>query len=430
MKRFSKLFLASIVTMVAVETLSARDVDNHWYIGFGGGIHESQLMYSNLDKDYFPKNEWNLSGVFSVFAEFDFGKNNMFAVRPQLSFLTRGGRLSQIGKDYYDGYFADPSQPSKLLNDVRYTLKAQCFDVRLPLIWQMGKAGWKFRPYIYVAPIFSVVNNGYVSACNLYENGAFDGYRFKVSDANMASCMFSGAVGIGCKYTFDISGNPFFIGLEAGYEHTFTNTYGSKEKKGEADVISFFPNVKNTEGARRLQGVEVQMTLGIPLSVFQKKKAVPRVIETVYEPVVIEQEEEVVMSEPECYSLDEMINLINAGRNVDGKKICAIDEINFDFAKSDVHKSSYNYLNKLADFIKRTNSNVIVNGHTDNVGTPEFNLELSRKRAVAVRDYLIKRGVDKTKVTYRYYGMTRPLTDNETEDGRKMNRRVEFEISK
>ena len=55
-------------------------------------------------------------------------------------------------------------------------------------------------------------------------------------------------------------------------------------------------------------------------------------------------------------------------------------------------------------------------------------MKLSKDRAKAVYDYLVGHGVKKSSLSYSYYGMTRPLDTNETEEGRKMNRRVEFEI--
>ena len=56
-------------------------------------------------------------------------------------------------------------------------------------------------------------------------------------------------------------------------------------------------------------------------------------------------------------------------------------------------------------------------------------MELSKKRAEAVHDYLTGKGVDAERLTYEYYGMTRPIAPNVTEEGRLMNRRVEFEIT-
>ncbi len=55
-------------------------------------------------------------------------------------------------------------------------------------------------------------------------------------------------------------------------------------------------------------------------------------------------------------------------------------------------------------------------------------MKLSKERAKAVVEYLVKKGVSRAKLSYGYYGMSRPLTSNDTEEGRTMNRRVEFEI--
>jgi OOP family OmpA-OmpF porin len=71
---------------------------------------------------------------------------------------------------------------------------------------------------------------------------------------------------------------------------------------------------------------------------------------------------------------------------------------------------------------------VRINGHTDAVGSNDFNMELSRKRAQAVMKYLVNKGVDSKKLSCAWYGYSRPIAPNDTEAGRKQNRRVEFEI--
>ncbi|MFU2373156.1 MAG: OmpA family protein, partial [Bacteroidales bacterium] len=83
---------------------------------------------------------------------------------------------------------------------------------------------------------------------------------------------------------------------------------------------------------------------------------------------------------------------------------------------------------KLAQTLRRSNRHIEVKGHTDNVGGDEFNMNLSRDRAKAVVNYLVSKGVNPDKLTYSYYGMRRPLSDNDTEEGRAKNRRVEFTI--
>jgi OmpA-OmpF porin, OOP family len=71
---------------------------------------------------------------------------------------------------------------------------------------------------------------------------------------------------------------------------------------------------------------------------------------------------------------------------------------------------------------------VLVEGHTDNIGTAAYNQQLSIKRAYAVRDALIKNGVPADKIEAKGYGFDKPVASNKTKDGRAQNRRVEITI--
>jgi outer membrane protein OmpA-like peptidoglycan-associated protein len=71
-----------------------------------------------------------------------------------------------------------------------------------------------------------------------------------------------------------------------------------------------------------------------------------------------------------------------------------------------------------------------VYGHTDNLGSEEYNLELSLKRAVNVVTYLVEYGIASDRLSYKGFGHSSPIADNNTEKGRKKNRRVEFYIVK
>jgi len=71
---------------------------------------------------------------------------------------------------------------------------------------------------------------------------------------------------------------------------------------------------------------------------------------------------------------------------------------------------------------------VLVEGHTDNIGTAAYNQQLSIKRAMAVRDALIKNGVPADKIDAKGYGFEKPVASNKTKDGRAQNRRVEITI--
>lgn len=107
----------------------------------------------------------------------------------------------------------------------------------------------------------------------------------------------------------------------------------------------------------------------------------------------------------------------------------AMTGIQFETGKATIKKSSYGILNKIAEMLSIDNSyNLEINGHTDNVGDPEKNLNLSRERAESVRNYLIGRGIAAERLKSEGYGDTQPIADNSTKKGREQNRRVEFNI--
>jgi len=72
---------------------------------------------------------------------------------------------------------------------------------------------------------------------------------------------------------------------------------------------------------------------------------------------------------------------------------------------------------------------VVIEGHTDSVGSEAYNLDLSQRRADAVRDFLLQNGVKATQLTTHGYGKASPVASNNTAEGRQQNRRVELVIS-
>jgi outer membrane protein OmpA-like peptidoglycan-associated protein len=69
-----------------------------------------------------------------------------------------------------------------------------------------------------------------------------------------------------------------------------------------------------------------------------------------------------------------------------------------------------------------------IGGHTDNVGTKAYNKTLSENRANSVYNYLISKGIDKTRLSYKGYDFSVPVATNDTEEGRALNRRTEFKV--
>ena len=110
--------------------------------------------------------------------------------------------------------------------------------------------------------------------------------------------------------------------------------------------------------------------------------------------------------------------------------VTILRNIYFDFNKASFKQESYTELNKLERMLQQNpGMNVEIGGHTDIVGTKNYNKFLSQKRAEAVKDFLTKKGIDSRRVSAVGYGATKPLASNDDEeDGRELNRRVEFKV--
>lgn len=106
-----------------------------------------------------------------------------------------------------------------------------------------------------------------------------------------------------------------------------------------------------------------------------------------------------------------------------------LSSVLFDFDKSDLDQAAIDQLQTVADAMRRNRFLVMeVNGHTDIVGPDGYNLALSERRASTVIDFLVREGVDPNRLKLAYHGSRLPTADNTTADGRRQNRRVEFEL--
>ena len=102
----------------------------------------------------------------------------------------------------------------------------------------------------------------------------------------------------------------------------------------------------------------------------------------------------------------------------------------FDFDKSTLKKESEVELNKLAEYLTANKGiKIEIGGHSDNQGSQAYNERLSNDRAKSVYDYLVKKGIDYNRMSYKGYGMNKPISTNDTEEGRALNRRTEFTIT-
>jgi outer membrane protein OmpA-like peptidoglycan-associated protein len=103
----------------------------------------------------------------------------------------------------------------------------------------------------------------------------------------------------------------------------------------------------------------------------------------------------------------------------------------FELGTTDLVEESYNELNVVVDFLK-TNPKVEIEleGHTDNRGDMNKNLVLSQQRVDKIKSYLVSKGISNKRISGKGYGGSRPIATSNTEEARKLNRRVEFRIVK
>lgn len=113
----------------------------------------------------------------------------------------------------------------------------------------------------------------------------------------------------------------------------------------------------------------------------------------------------------------------------DAGKSIVLENIYFSFDEAELLPRSIEELNKLVAILKKYSTMKIeIQGHTDNVGSQDYNLKLSDERALAVEDFLLSRGISSNRLQHKGYGSSKPLVSNDTEEHRKKNRRVEIFI--
>ena len=127
------------------------------------------------------------------------------------------------------------------------------------------------------------------------------------------------------------------------------------------------------------------------------------------------------ISEP--YKMDIALSPIETGKSV------VLKNIFFNTDSYNIKQESYSELDKLVSFMNlNIGIKIEVGGHTDNVGLKEYNLTLSTNRAESVYNYLALKGIKKERLSFKGYGMTMPIVNNDTSENRARNRRTEFKI--
>jgi OOP family OmpA-OmpF porin len=112
-------------------------------------------------------------------------------------------------------------------------------------------------------------------------------------------------------------------------------------------------------------------------------------------------------------------------------QVVRLNNVFFDFDKWDLRPESFIELNRVVKLLTENPSiEIEMSAHTDSRGSDEYNFKLSDNRARSVMEYIISKGMDPARITSHGYGETKPVATNDTDEGRQLNRRVEFKILK
>jgi len=369
-------------------------------LGIKVGTNFPSMSYSNKGLSEYSSSIY-ANFLFELFAEYEISSS--FSIRPGIKFITRGQHIDE--------------------SEFTYELDADYTEITLPIIWtfpifNINNTDVNFRPYLFAAPVYSMATGGNIS----YKEKNGGEAKTKVNEGNFNSDAFGLYFGLGFKYPTSIKKFSIVTGFEAGYHLGLSDTYSNKELNEKSNALN--TSTYKIDGTRKNRGLEFGITLAIPLKNFKRVKQP----EPVAPPPPPEPEPE---PEPEklCYTIEEMKELIRNNKDIRGKKICAVKQVNFKSGSAELLFESKNYLDEMVVLLN-TNElmHIRVNGHTDNIGNAEFNKNLSRDRAKAIYDYFISKGIAASRLSFAFFGSTHPIADNDTEEGRAINRRVEFEI--
>ncbi len=148
----------------------------------------------------------------------------------------------------------------------------------------------------------------------------------------------------------------------------------------------------------------------------------------------------ITVNSENCLFYSDNVNLIDKQgykevvKDIQLKKIAVgskvvLKNIFFDSGKSTLKPASQKELQNLIDILNQIPTlKIEISGHTDNVGSSAFNKKLSERRAKAVVDYLVSKGISADRLTYVGYGEDQPIATNDTPEGRQQNRRTEFKV--
>ena len=402
------LFIVIMAVVAFGVRVSAQDLssDNHFVVGARAGIDIFNMRYLSHDVDIY-KHHYGVREQIGLFAEYDYLWKGL-AVRADVLYSPRGVRLTW--------------------QDINYKLRAYYFDIRIPITYTFFFFKM-IQPYVMFAPNVNFALGGH----SYYANFIRD-YTTKLSKANFRPVDFSLFFGAGVKAPIPVGKYTLYVGGEFGYNLGLCNTFSQMELDNVANAINL--PMYDVNGTRKNGGFEVAVTVAW---VIPQKEHAPKVKEEPVAEPAPTPVQDTVKEEPnsdnvieyqtkDCYSIEEMKAFITLNMPINDKRVCMFD-MKFEFASAVLKKESEAQLDKFVELFQMfPNMKLQINGHTDNIGSDEYNQKLSEDRALSVYNYFVKKGIPENSMKIKGFGSKYPIDTNETEEGRAKNRRVEVDI--
>jgi outer membrane protein OmpA-like peptidoglycan-associated protein len=141
-----------------------------------------------------------------------------------------------------------------------------------------------------------------------------------------------------------------------------------------------------------------------------------------------QEREKALRAEEDAQRLQKELEELKA-KPTDRGYVLTLGDILFEFGKAQLLPGAMNSIYRLGEFLKKhPERNVLVEGYTDSIGSAEYNLGLSQRRAYSVKDALLRNGIESGRIIAKGYGKNYPVAGNDTDAGRQQNRRVEVVI--
>ncbi len=189
----------------------------------------------------------------------------------------------------------------------------------------------------------------------------------------------------------------------------------------------FVGNTAEGEEALRELVREVKCGFSVTVDEIASSDNMADFVEKVFLTAVPKQVSDIDSDGDGVYDKDDECPDTPKGVIVDSRGCWVVKGVTFDYKKWDIKEAFNSNLSNIVDVLqKNPDMRIRIEGHTDNIGSMKYNINLSQKRAQAVKNYLVEKGINESRVSVVGFGFKKPIAPNDTEEGRALNRRAEI----